>query len=221
MSFARTAHVILLVCLAAVTAEAQEWDSAAVGVKAGTLGLGLDGTFSLTEKVNLRINGNLFNFSYDREIDDIDYDLDLDLQTFMLLVDWHPFDNGFRVSAGAVQNNNDASLDAAPSDNETIGGTTYTPAQLGTITGDLAFDSLVPYIGIGYGNAVAPGQAWSFVFDLGLMIQDYDVDLSVSGPVALLPSFQTDLREEEAKVQDDFDDIRIYPVVSAGIAYHF
>lgn len=193
----------------------------APGIKVGTLGVGADVTIGIHQRLNLRLNGNYLTYDYDDTIEDIDYNLDLDFSSGMALLDWHPFANGFRISGGAIMNENSIDLKATPNTSKTIGGHTYTPAQIGNLKGKLDFEDVAPYAGIGFGHAVGENQRLSFVFDLGVLFQSYDVDLSATGPVSQLPQFQSDLREEENEIQDDLDNFEYYPVVAIGIAYKF
>ncbi len=98
----------------------------------------------------------------------------------------------------------------------------YTPEQIGTLSGDATFDEFAPYVGIGFGNAVADDVDLSFSFDLGLIFQGTpDVKLRSDGTAAGNPVFVADLQDEEDDLQDDADKFKIYPVLSFGISYCF
>ena len=51
----------------------------AVGLKAGTLGAGLEFTVEAADRINLRFGGNYFKVSKVIDVEDNDYDLDLKL----------------------------------------------------------------------------------------------------------------------------------------------
>jgi hypothetical protein len=193
----------------------------ATGVKIGTLGIGADVTVGLHERLNLRVNGNYLNFGYDDTIDDIDFELDLDFKSAIGMLDWHPFANGFRISAGAIYNGNQIELTATPTEPEKIGDNEYPPELIGDLEGELEFENVAPYVGIGFGHAVGENQRLSFIFDLGVIFQSYEVSLDATGPAAQLPQFQQDLQREEDDIQEDLDGFKIYPVLSFGIAYKF
>jgi hypothetical protein len=58
-----------------------------------------------------------------------------------------------------MRNRFEVSLDATPSKNVDIGDHTYTPSQIGTLSGGVKFKKTVPYFGLGFGNAAkAPGR---------------------------------------------------------------
>ncbi|MFH0879143.1 MAG: hypothetical protein V2A34_05485 [Lentisphaerota bacterium] len=201
-----------------------KWPGIALGAKIGTLGLGGDLTIGLFEVFNIRGGVNYANFSFNGTVRDIKYNYGVDYLSFPILADIHPFRNNFRISAGVLLNqDNKVKLDAAPNKNVTIGDDEYTPAQIGILNGTIKFTrNAAPYVGIGFGNAVKEDTSWSFIFDLGVVFQTYDVELtSRGGTMSDNPAFLLNLAKEEADVQDDFDKFEIYPVLSFGVGYHF
>lgn len=195
----------------------------AIGPKLGTLGPGLDLTAYLTDEINLRINGNYLNFGFDGSVDDVDYDAEIQFSSLVALLDWHPFLNNFRITGGAAFTDNEIELDGNIDDETVeIGGTDYTSAQIGTLTGRAIFDDLAGYFGLGYGNAVMDDVDLSFSFDLGVLFQSApDVDLSADGTAAGTPGFEQDLKQEEDDVEEEIDGFTIYPVLAFGIQYYF
>lgn len=193
----------------------------ATGIKVGSLGIGADVTVGLHERLNFRLNGNYLALSFSSEIEDIDYDLDVDFKTAIAMLDWHPFASGFRITGGVSFNDKNFTLSGTPTQAERIGDRIYPPELVGTINGDVEPSSIAPYLGIGYGRAVGHEGRLSFVFDLGLLYQTYDVSLTATGPAFLLPEFRDDLAKEEGAIQSNFDDFRIYPILAFGISYQF
>ena len=194
----------------------------AVGAKVGTLGPGLDVTVRLMDRLNLRVNGNYLPLSLTQTIDDIDFNADLTLGSFLGLLDWHPFKNNFRISAGAAYNGNQLEISGTPSEPVEIGDATYTPAQIGTLTGAATFSGFAGYVGIGFGNAVEKDRHWGFVFDLGVLFQGApEMALSANGLLANDPAFQANLEQERQKLQDNADWFQFYPVLAFGISYQF
>jgi hypothetical protein len=194
----------------------------AISAKAGTLGVGLEGIVSIIPQFNARVGANTFSYSYDGTESDIKYDIDLKLLTFAGLVDWFPFNNGFRVSAGAMINKNKLDLEATSSASYDIGGTTYTAAQVGTLTSKLDFKNLAPYVGIGFGNPFGSDSNWSFSLDLGVMFQGSpDLSVETTGTLANNAAFQANLAKEKQELEDDLDKAKYYPVIAIGISYRF
>ncbi|GMR18789.1 MAG: hypothetical protein BMS9Abin33_1232 [Gammaproteobacteria bacterium] len=193
---------------------------AAVGARAGTLGLGAELTIPLISRINARLGINSYSYDYTTSESGIDYDGELDLSTTSLILDWHPFNGRFRISAGYVNNNNEISLKATPTTSQVIGDNPipYTPAQIGTLTADVGFKKNVPYVGIGWGNAVSKNKRIGLNFDIGVLLQDSpEVTLNASsGAVNLL-----DLAAEEAQLESDISEFDAYPVISFGISFRF
>lgn len=195
----------------------------ALGGKVSTLGVGLEGTVGLLPGLNLRALVNGFSFDTDMRIWDIDYDLGIDLRSAPIMLDWHPFrDGGFRVSGGAVLNQNQADAKASPSGSYVIGDTEYDARNVGTLRGKIDFNDVAPYVGIGWGNALSKDKRWSFSCDLGVVLQnEANVELSASGPIADDPVFQTNLAQEERDFEGELKDYKYYPFVSVGFTYKF
>jgi hypothetical protein len=187
-----------------------------LGVRAGTTGLGLEGTWGLSEHLNLRLGYYAFDYGTDLNEEGIEYDGDLRLRNAALFVDWHPFRHGFRVSAGAVQSGNDFRGSA---DGELeVGEDTY----VGEVEAKVSWSGTAPYVGIGFGNAVR-GSRWSFALDLGVMFTgspSVRLDGTVDDP-ALEDAFREDLDRERAELRDELSDARYFPVVSLGLSYRF
>lgn len=194
-----------------------------VGAKAGTLGLGVEITKGFTPTVNGRLGLNNYKLDASGTESDIDYDADLKLDSVAALVDWHPFSGGFRASAGVLFNNNKLDMTAKSATSYDIGGTTYTPAQIGTFGGSVNFDDMAPYVGIGWGNAVEQGQRLTFAIDVGVLMQGKPkVDFtSTGGTLSSDPTFQSNLAAEEQQLQDSLNDYDMYPVISLGLAFQF
>ena len=194
----------------------------AIGAKVGTLGPGVELSGYLVENLNIRGGFNYLPYSYEFEDGGINYDADLTMQSGLILLDWHMFGNNFRLSAGLTINDNMLEGTGTTTEPEEIGGNLYTPAEVGTLKGKATFDQLAPYVGIGYGNAVADDVALSFIFDLGVIFQGTpDIELTSDGTMANDPQFQADLKQQEQEFQDEADVFKIYPVLSFGIAYYF
>lgn len=196
----------------------------ALGLKAGTLGLGAELTIGIIEEaLNLRAGGNYLHLRFSGKIKDVDYGVDLNMASVPVLLDYHPFFNNFRITGGVMYNHNRPSLDANLNKAQKIGDHEYTPEEIGTLTGRVAFNRFAPYAGIGFGNAVGgPATSWNFVFDLGILFQGIPgISLTADGTKSGDPIFQADLAKEEDNVQDEANKFRFYPVLAIGVSYQF
>ncbi len=194
----------------------------AVSAKAGTLGLGLEARYTVTDKFAVRLGGNLFSLGYDGEEDGVDYEFDLKLKSINLMADFHPFEGAFRLTGGLLYNGNKILALGASTDDVEIGDVTYTPAEIGTLTGDIKFKDIAPYLGIGWGKSLND-SGLAFTADLGVMFSGApEVSLNSNG--GLLSSnadFLAELRREEQNLQGDLDNFKYYPVIALGLSYSF
>jgi len=196
--------------------------SNSLGLKASTLGLGLEAEKSFLDSIGGRIGVNYFTYSYSGTEDDIEYDFDLNLMSLSALLDWHPFQGSFRISGGAIYNNNDLEANAKKSATLKIGDSTYTEAQIGTLKGKVDFNDVAPYLGLGLDTSFGKDKSFGFLFELGAVFQGSpQVDLSADGPIASNATFQSNLAKEEEKLQSALDNFEIYPVLAVGLSYRF
>ncbi len=189
-----------------------------VGIKAGTLGGGVEVTIRMTEKLNFRVGGNKFSHDETATEDDIEYDMEIDLASAAALLDYHPFGGGFRLTAGALFNGNEINIKSTTAASYDIGGTIYN-AQPGDVTGVIDFKSVAPYASLGWGNAVGKDSNFSFSCELGVVFQGKPkVDLTTNVALGVA---QAEVEQEERNLQESLDKYEYYPVASLGISYHF
>jgi len=194
----------------------------AFGAKISNLGAGLDLSIGLTERVQVRLNGNYLPANFDATISSIEYEGKIKAATLGGLVDFYPFNNRFRLSAGFFLNGNRVELDAEPTKPIILGANRYTPEEVGKIKGDADFRRVAPYIGLGYGVATGPRKSFLFFFDLGLLLQGPpDLGLTADGAKSDDPVFQADLKTKERDIIDSSGILRFYPVLAFGLAYNF
>jgi len=193
-----------------------------MNLKVSTLGVGIEGEYSLNDHFSVRLGGNYFKYSYSGTESEINYDFDLNLGTVSALVDLHPFKGSFRLSAGALYNDNNLDANATSSTTYDIGNATYMGSQIGTLKGTIDFNTIAPYAGLGWDTSFGKESGWGFVFDTGVVFQGSpDVRLSADGPISTDPTFQQNLAIEESNLQNDLDNFEIYPVVALGVSYRF
>jgi hypothetical protein len=146
----------------------------------------------------------------------VDYDGKFKFGAYGILVDFHPVRGNFRLTAGLMKNRNRIDLTANPTADVKIGGTTYTPDEVGTINGEIRFRDTVPYVGIGYGSAAkSPGRV-KFVLDVGAIEQGAG---SVSLSSSRVQVTSSDLNREESKLEDKIKKYKIWPVIALGLSF--
>jgi hypothetical protein len=137
------------------------------------------------------------------------------------MADWYPFHNAFHLSGGIILNNTDVDLRAKSSNSITVGGQTYTADQAGTLYGNVGFNRVAPYAGIGWGNPFGQSSRWGLLCDLGVAFTGTpDVSLRASGPYYTSnPTFQANLAKEERDIQSKADKYKLYPVLSLSLYF--
>lgn len=211
--------ILLLILLVLLSCGAGCTDSGrfAVSGKTSTLGLGGEFTTAVTSNINARIGINALDLDFERELDDIEYDIGLDFSSFSALLDWHIFDSPFRISGGVLSMNHKLDLSASGTGVQEIGGVEYDWSGIGTLSGGVEIDNVAPYVGIGWGNPLTGDKRWGFTCDFGVAFAGSpDVALSATGPVA-----SADLERERRDIEDELEDFKFYPVISISFFYRF
>lgn len=191
-----------------------------LAVRASTLGLGGELSFRATPSVSIRLGGNALSLTRDMTVDDIDYQVEPALKSATAILDVHPLGGGFRISGGLVWSDNRADIEARLNGPITIGNRTYTPDQVGSLTGGVEYDkSLAPYLGIGIGG----GGKVSLLLDAGVVFSGHPT-AALSGTTNLTGPerdiFNENVEREVADFQAEIDSrsyLKFYPVVSLGL----
>lgn len=219
----RALYLGLAAALAAATPAAAQTvpGSFGVGITAGTLGIGPEASYRMSDHVALRANGTFFGFSHDVDSSDVTYNGKLKLRSFGAMIDVHPFGGSFRISGGARIGNNKVRLKATPTEEVEIGDNSYTADQVGTLSGEVKAKDFAPTLTLGWGGSLSPGL--KFGFEAGAMFQGKPrvENLRATGSAASTTAFQNSLREEEQEIEEDIDQYKVYPILQIGLSYRF
>jgi len=221
----RYSRMLLATCLLGFGAIANA--DVGVSLRAGTLGAGADLNVGLSEKLNLRLGYSMYD--YDAKIEDTDvvYDGELKLRNASLLLDWHVFGGGFRLSLGAVGANTEIDVVGRPTGGSyEIGDATFTAAEVGHVDGKMKMgNSVAPYLGFGWGNTVDKGGRITFLFDIGAIYTGApELDLNVRCGVATQSRcalLQQEAQREEDEMSEEATEYELYPVIGLGLAIRF
>jgi len=209
--------IVAAIAVSPLPAHAQ---GAGIALHVGTLGVGADIATSFGSRIGLRSGFNFFPTDIDRAISDVPYQIDFASPTFTVMLDLYLL-GPLRVSGGAVYTTDDIVLAGELTGPVTIDGNTYSPAQIGTITGTILTNELSPYAGIGLGN---PGRSrFGLYLDLGVAFHGTPgfTLTAVGGSANTLLQFQSDLNAEALSIQNDLSKITVYPVVTIGFYIGF
>ena len=198
-----------------------------IAPRVSTLGGGIEVAKGLSPRFGLRGGFNYFTYQYDATEEDVAYDLELELKSFGVFADFHPFKGSFRISGGLLLNGNGLSGKAKPSGSFDIGEKTYTSAEITSINLDVSYNSLAPYLGVGWDTTFGDHEHWGFAFDVGLIYSGAaKVALGVNHNLTnTTPNTATDLetrrQKEERDLQEELNNLEWWPVLSAGFVYQF
>jgi hypothetical protein len=201
------AFCVLALAAGSRTAAAEDH---AIATRIGFLGFGLEYTYTVSELIAVRAGINGADYGFDATESGIDYDFEFVWDSLAAGVDIHPTRKPLRLSFGILSNDNGFDARGRVVGGVDIGGTTYTPEEVGSLRANVGFDSTSPYAGIGWDwsrNAKRVGVS----FDLGVVSQGGPkVRLSGDGSLLGDPSFAADLAAESAELEAEFSDLDLF-----------
>lgn len=191
-----------------------------LGIKGGTLGLGVEAAWRPIPWFDLRIGANQFDYDDSGSQAGINYDAELSLDNFYGTANFRFPLSPMRFSAGAYSNGNELLMTSRDAQAFDIGGTVYPAAAVGTLTSTTSFDSASPYVGVGFDFDVLDKVGLSL--DFGVLWQgEPNVTLESDGLLANDPLFIDALEAERQEIESEFEDYKAWPVVSLGFNYQF
>lgn len=187
----------------------------------GSLGVGPEFTFRPSPVIGVRASATFLGVNHTFGVNDIDYRGKLRLGSYGGTVDLYPFRNGLRLSAGLRVNRNKVRLSATPTGPVSVGQLSFTPDQIGTLTGTVTTADVAPVLTLGYTTGKARGL--NFSVDGGVMLQGTPriADLAANGTLAADPTFQAQLADEQTQVNARIDQYKVYPVLQVSVGYGF
>ena len=207
-----------------------------VGVKAGTLGAGVDLSVALTQTINARVSLTGVNIDDLNETitvgdagstGDIAATMSLDFGASSLLFDWYVFDGTFHLTAGMMKNNGKVAFSGALLSGITVDGLTLDPSDIsGDISGSISLgESYQPYLGIGWGRKADDNPGLSLSIEIGVALLDPASDLTAtvatSGTTLNQGDIDTRINSAENDINNDLALFEAWPVLSIGLNYAF
>jgi hypothetical protein len=187
----------------------------ALGVRAGTLGLGGEVAFGLSDVFVLRGGFGFFPWEYDDTFEGQDYKVTFPPSMWSAGIDIYLGGGPIRIMGGVMGRTDDVEMTSEWTESQEIGGIEYNVP--GAILGVLKQDAVAPFAGIGFGKHTAGG--FGFFLDVGAAFSGTgEIEMSASGPVALVPGIEESLQAEADRVEEDIGGLlKIWPIVSLGI----
>ena len=198
-----------------------------VGLKAGTLGLGVEGRWDpVVPWFDVRVGLNSYEYDTSGDQAGIDYDGTLALDNYYLTGNFKFPMTPFRFTVGAFSNGNELQLLSQDADGGSyvIGGIPFDAANVGSLRSTTSFGSTAPYAGFGFDFELF-GKA-GLNLDFGVLWQDEPtVTLEATNWQFLSPIEQAILGQaldnERAELEDEMSDFKAWPVVSLAFVYNF
>jgi hypothetical protein len=227
--------IIVLVASVAAFSSALAQDSSGkfnLGVKAGTLGGGIEADLKILDSLHLRGGVNYLKYSFESIISNVDYDMEPEYKNGSPLLDWYPFSGAFRLSGGVFLNNNEIGITGTPrKDLYTIPDEySFATPYIDSIRvhGTAEFNTFSPYIGVGWNSNVEKMKGWGVSFELGVLFQGSpeisSLYATADGPLndyANHPEVLKVLENEKQAIEDDLEEFQYYPVASFMVHYTF
>jgi hypothetical protein len=197
-----------------------------VGVKAGTLGLGIEGRWSALPWLDVRLGANQYDFDVSGQQAGVEYDSTLALDTYYLTGNFRFPLSPFRVTAGAFSNGNELQMISQDTGglDFIIGGQPFSADDVGSLQSTTSFSNTSPYLGVGYDFEIFGKVGLNL--DFGVLWQGEPVvSLEATGletapsdvQALLIPA----LEAERLELEDEISDFKAWPVVSLSFVYNF
>jgi hypothetical protein len=156
----------------------------------------------------------------------IDYRAQWSMRRLGATLDWHPFSNGFRLSAGLSWVDAALNLDAhaVPGALIVVGNVAVPVGPADGLSARVELPRTMPYVGLGWGRGLA--QGWSLNADLGALVGKARVTGTLTASLRSkiqLAGFDPDaeLSRELAPVRDRVDRLPVYPVLQLALNYRW
>ena len=215
----RIRYAITLIITFGALAEGASAQAIGLGARVGTLGLGAEAAVDLGERVVVRGGVGFNPVDFDQSFSEIDVTAELPTW-YNIGLDAY-LNGALRIGAGMLFKPDDPTLFGVFTQDQRIGGQTFTPQQIGRMVGVIDSRDQVPYALIGFGKHTAPGIGLFVDFGLAFMGQpDFQLDAvggslnSQSGPL------RDALDREEQEFEDDAGAyLRFWPIVNLGLRF--
>lgn len=213
------------------------FSSYAIGVKADTLGVGIETATPLAHDFNLRMGTDFFAYGYPFQTNGVHYNAELDFRSAQARLDWFPWHNGFHVSPGILyfKNSMTAAATVPPGQPFQLNDQNFINSVNDPVHGSAVVHvphRVAPMLTIGFGNLLPrSGRHFSVPFEIGAaFVGTMKTSVELRGTacttdgcvnMATDPDTQNDLKQEVKDINDTLSSIPIYPIVSIGFSYRF
>ncbi len=187
-----------------------------VAARGGTLGIGGELAVGLSDRLVARGGFGLSRFVASTSFQDISVDIELPSTWYNAGLDLY-LNDAFRVGGGVLVRPEDPLLRGKLDGPVDIGGTTLTPAEVGTLTGRIASKERSGYALVGFGRHIARGFGLSL--DVGAAFTgEPTVSLEAEGGTYPADQLAALLDQEAMDFQREMKSyLKIWPILSLGL----
>lgn len=199
----------------------------AVGLSAGTLGAGVTVIQAIEPgRLSVELDLNVLTLPHSYSNDGVNYNGSLHLQSAGVVANYFPWTSAFHLSAGLFYDNNRLNLNGQPTSGSfTLNGQTYSTAELSSLSGQVKFNTVAPYLGVGWGDATSHA-GWHLIAHLGVLYQGRP-KVSLAGDTIYPQGSQqysalySNIDAQRQQIQNNLSSLRWYPVASISMQYRF
>lgn len=207
----------VVIALASISATAAA--DFTLGGRVGLSGAGVEASAKFSNHLGVRAHLTSLSYSLDLEYDDVEYEVDTKLSIGSLLLDVHPAGGLFRITLGGAAYNGQFGISAMPSSGYLyrIGNGTYNSTQIGILNGEIEYQKVVPYLGVGWDFGARKKSGFGVSLDLGVFFRGKPDDVSLSASGGGVSA--SDLALESDNIEDDTEGY--HPSIAVGLYYRF
>jgi hypothetical protein len=190
-----------------------------IGVSIGTTGVGGELSIRPIGSLVLRAGGSWFALNHNFPTDDLTFNMKANLISAGAALDWHPFANGFRLSAGGRYHNVDFS-GSATGNTFTINGTVYNLATTGPISGSMKWSNPIsPYLGLGYDSTHFSDSRWAIAFDFGAIYMGAPTSHVTANTLFVSEADRQDAEKKLNEAGNAYG--RFWPIATIALKFRF
>jgi hypothetical protein len=199
-------------------------DRFAIGVTAGSDGVGGDLQYQPNRFTVLRVRGTWLDFSYVGNAAELHYKARFGLSQGGGYAEFHPLANPWMLSLGGVTGGRGADITALRNEPIYIHHVAIDPQALGVVGGNATLTNPAPFVGLGFDNTFTTRSRFGFKLLAGVVLSDGpEVSLApITGLAAQHPSLAAPAIAEAANaIHQEGQVFQHYPEVSAALTYRF
>lgn len=213
--FSLGAAPILALCLALLVPGEGEARQMAVGVRAGTLGIGGEAVLGIGELLAARVGLGVFPVDLPEiTVEELDFLVTPPDRFITAGLDLYPFGRGLRLMGGMLFRSGDIGLETSVAPGDQVGDIVVD--RSGSLAGSVVQGTSGPFVGIGFGKHTRGG--FGLFLDLGVaFLGSSSVEISASEELLQVPGLQAEIERVEREAEAEAGDyLELWPVLSLG-----